>query len=269
MPESSLAALAATVRAIEGRAVARVDVPVIATGATSLDKVLGGGLLRGALHEIAPVRAGDAPAALGVALIGAGRAVVTEPGRHRAVIWVTTEAGLAEDGLPYGPGLAALGFGPAPAQGAAPGAVPLVIVRAARPLEACWAAEEALDAGSPALLELRGGGLDLPASRRLALAAGRAGVPGFVLRPQAPPDPLATATRLAVAAAPAVGRAPAFRLAVEKNRSGPLAARLDVLWQAGRLHDAPASRTMQEAASTAAGLPPGSGSVVRPFARSA
>ncbi|WP_081873469.1 ImuA family protein, partial [Sphingobium chlorophenolicum] len=99
-------------------------------------------------------------------------------------------------GLPYGPGLAALGIDPER----------LVIGVMADDAMLLRAAVDALRC--PALgalaVELRGRAplLDLTASRRLALAAEASGVTAFLLRVGGDPAPSAADTRWRVAAAP-------------------------------------------------------------------
>jgi protein ImuA len=155
----ALAALRAELRRLEGGS-RRADAakPV---GLPAIERVLpGGGLARGALHEI--LAAGpDWAAAQGFAVsLAAGLA------RQGPVLWC-----LAEDGL-YGPGLARLGLAPDR----------LILVRARRPADLLWAMEEGLK--TPGLAAVLGEpkSLDLTASRRLQLAAEGSGVTGLVLR---------------------------------------------------------------------------------------
>lgn len=165
----------------------------IALGAESLDRRLGGGILRAALHEAYAETGADAPAATGFALALARRAMA---GEEKPLLWTRQEALSAESGAPYPPGLADIGLDPA--------AVALIRVRDAR---------EALQAGAEAgrcatvgatLIELFGDArvYDLTASRRLALAAAAAGAPIFIARVAASPAPSAAASRWLVRAAP-------------------------------------------------------------------
>src|SRR5215831_10715937 len=73
-------------------------------GIPAIDKVLGGGLMRGALHEIAAPGEIHLPAAAGFAL---GLAV---PAPSLRLSWITEDVGLAESGAPLGPRLFAFGF---------------------------------------------------------------------------------------------------------------------------------------------------------------
>jgi len=155
----------------------------IALGAESLDRRLGGGILRAALHEAYAETGADAPAATGFALALARRAMA---GEEKPLLWARQEALSAESGAPYPPGLADIGLDPA--------AVALIRVRDAR---------EALQAGAGAgrcatvgatLIELFGDAraYDLTASRwlvraipsrpRAANAPGSAAFAVFLLR---------------------------------------------------------------------------------------
>jgi len=67
-------------------------------GIAAIDDALGGGLARGALHEIAAASEAHLAAATGFALGLAAR------GRIR-VFWIAEDMALAESGAPYGAGL--------------------------------------------------------------------------------------------------------------------------------------------------------------------
>jgi protein ImuA len=188
----------------------------IALGAPALDRRLGGGILRAALHEAYAGTAADAPAATGFALALARRAMA---GAEKPLLWARQEALTAESGAPYPPGLADIGLDPA--------AVAFIRVRDAK---------EALQAGAEAgrcaavgatLIELFGEAraYDLTASRRLALAAA-AGAPIFVTRVAASPAPSAAASRWLVRALPSRPRAAnapgsaAFAIFLLRQRGG-------------------------------------------------
>jgi protein ImuA len=137
----------------------------------ALDRLLHGGLARGALHEIVAAGPGDAGAACGFALALAARCVATA---RAPIVWILDEAAQRESGLPYAPGLAAHGLDPSL----------LILVRTRRPAETLWASEEALKCRGLAavvtdLWATRH--YDLVASRRLILAAARGGTPGFLV----------------------------------------------------------------------------------------
>jgi len=140
---------------------------VLPFGIAAIDRALpGGGLALDAMHEI--LGAGpdeeDGAAAAGFAAGIAGRL------GDGLVLWCLKQCDL------YGPGLAEHGLDPAR----------IVIVRAARDDDLLWALEEGLRAasssGSIAAVVGEIGRLPMVASRRLQLAAERAGVPALLLR---------------------------------------------------------------------------------------
>jgi len=171
----------------------------------ALDRALGGGLIRAALHEIAPAAAGDRAAAFGFALAVAARLAAGRP-----ILWVGDEAALIETGLPYAPGLDRHGVA----------ARRVVAVRAQSARDAFWALEEATKSGAvgAALGEIGrvGTTYDLTASRRLALAARAGATPCLLLLSGLPgqADALSSAatTRFEIAAAPSRRAASTGRL---------------------------------------------------------
>jgi len=74
-------------------------------GIPSLDAALGGGLVTGALHEIAAARETEIPAATGFTLALAART-------EGPLVWIAEDMAIWESGAPYGPGLFALGLAP-------------------------------------------------------------------------------------------------------------------------------------------------------------
>lgn len=159
-----IAVLRATIRGIEQSPASDPVLPrCVASGHRGFDRFLGGGLARGALHDIHARQAGDSAAAMGFALAWAARARATSP--ERPVIWIGCDQLNWENGLPYGPGLAAHGLDPAA----------LILVRTVTVQDALWALEEALRSAAPAAVigEFSGSprAYDLTASRRLLLAA--------------------------------------------------------------------------------------------------
>jgi protein ImuA len=150
----------------------RIERPAAAThrvvpfGIAAIDRVLpGGGLARGALHEILGAGGDEEDGALAAAFAAGilGRLAATGDGM---VLWCHPRPDL------YGPGLSAHGLDP----------TSLVLVRAARDAEILWAMEEGLRA--PGILAVVGeiGALAAVASRRLQLAAERSGITVFLLR---------------------------------------------------------------------------------------
>jgi protein ImuA len=212
---------------------------VLPLGVTDLDRALGNGLRRNALHEIRAAETRDVSAASGFATALLARLAGLD---DRPVLLVLEEAAGREGGQPYGPGLDQFGLDPAR----------LVVVRTRRPEETLWVFEEGLRcAGLAAVLcELRGHpkALDLTASRRLALRARESGVMGLLLRQAAAAEPGAALTRWRVTPRPAatvddftegIGR-PAWRLDLERNRAGPT-GNFDLEWDHGALRFATAA----------------------------
>jgi protein ImuA len=218
---------------LERLARTRIDLSPLPLGSEEPDRVLGGGLMRGALHEVAPVAEGDATSAAGFCAGILARALSLE--KQKPVLWVRHPFATLEDGAPYGPGLAAFGLDPAR----------LLFVLAANRKEVCEAMEQALRSGTllAVLGELRGTAkLDLRASRRMSLAASHGGTLAIFLRLGAGRQlraPISAATRwrigtLASGEAPANGLgAPRFAAELLRNRRGPVAG-FSLEW---RTHD--------------------------------
>ncbi len=159
-----LAALRRRIRALEPQG----SQPV-ALGAPRLDAALGGGLKRGALHEVVAGQTGDGASAFLFAL-----ALASRMAGKRTCLLVMEESLEREVGAPHGHGLVAHGFDPGR----------LLLVWASRPAEALWALEEglrcaALGAVVAGLARLPRA-YDLTLSRRFALAARDSGVAGVL-----------------------------------------------------------------------------------------
>lgn len=215
MPDDPIPALREAIRRHQA-APARADAAPLPV-APAIDALLpGGGLCRGAVHE---VFAADAGAATGFAALLAGRTGGT-------VLWLAP----ARAPRPYPPGLAAFGLDPA-----------RLLVAEAEATDLLWAAEEALRSTALAALVVLGAAPDLTAGRRLQLAAEAGGVLGLLLGPQ-PPRPRASAahTRWRIAALPgAPGPAhalapPRWRIELLRARGG-LPACFAATWQCGEL----------------------------------
>ena len=203
-----------TVRAIEGRHIeADAAAALIPFGLADIDAVLGGGLPRPALHEIAATSEAAVAAATGFTLAMAKRGAEARP-----VLWVAEDMARKESGAPYGPGLDESGLSPEQ----------VVMVAAAQAHDVLWAMEEALRcrAIGAVIGEIRKeNAIDAVASRRLSLAAGEGATLALLLRSRPDTRPVAAATRWIVAAQPstplpyAVGP-PAFAVRLVRNRHG-------------------------------------------------
>ncbi|MBM7851220.1 protein ImuA [Methylopila capsulata] len=194
----------------------------IVLGVPEMDAALGGGLRRGALHAVSGVSAAGAVAATGFAValaVRAGR-------RGRTAVWIRQDMSGRETGEPWPMGLAELGFDPDR----------LVLVRAPDEAATLRAAEAALACPALAVTLIEPFGrlaaFDRVAVRRLALAAGRSGVPAIVVRAGAPSlaapvgfSAAETRWRVAPAASPPGevdwGR-PRFHVELVRNRRGGL-----------------------------------------------
>lgn len=185
------------------------------TGSASLDGVLQGGLMRGALHEIFAAGTAAEPSASGFAVALAVRASEARP-----LVWVRQDFAGIEAGEIYAPGLAELGLSPDR----------VILVRARDGPAVLRAGEEAARCPPLGAVIIEPWGapkaLDLVASRRLALAAARSNVPLFMVRAGAEPEPSAALTRWRVRAAlsaameaDAPGR-PTFDVELLRDRAG-------------------------------------------------
>ena len=159
-------------------------------GIPAIDEVLGGGLTRGALHEIAAAGEIHLPAAAGFAL---GLAVSAPLPR---LFWITEDMGLTESGAPHGAGVDAFGFAPER----------LVTVSTAHRRDLLWAMEEALRcrAVGAVIGEMRAGEIGTVAVRRLSLAAAESGTLALLLRATPPHDASTAATRWIVGTASSI-----------------------------------------------------------------
>jgi protein ImuA len=203
------------------------------SGIASLDAALSGGLAYGRVHEVYAAEADDASAAAGfaVALItGMGSLGPIEGDGPRTALWLRSEQCVRRGGILNASGWAEMG--------AAPDQFLFGVVADAQML--LRAAVDALRSSALVAVIVESWGrmaeLDLTASRRLALAAEKSGVPLFLLRIDATPVASAAQTRWQVASAPshalpghAPGRA-SFNIELLRQRSGPSGLRWRLEW---------------------------------------
>ena len=144
------------------------------------DRLPGGGLARGALHE---VFAADAGIATAFCALLAGR--LAKDAENASVLWCERPWTL-DAGALYGPALLQFGIDPAR----------LILVRVRRDNDALWAMEEGLRCSQVAAVVGELNDISLTASRRLQLAAEETGVTALSLRSKVDkPPPSAAATR--------------------------------------------------------------------------
>jgi len=169
------------------------DHGVLPLGLPAVDAALGGGLARGALHEIAAPSEPHVAAATRFALALA-LASLTAAASRKNILWIAEDMALIESGAPYGPGLAQFGLPPEQ----------LLTVAVAHRRDLLWAMEESLRCRSvsAAIGEMRHGELDPVALRRLSLAAATHGALALLLRASPAEDASTAATRWIVGAAP-------------------------------------------------------------------
>ena len=131
-------------------------------GLAAIDAYLGGGLMQGALHEIAG--AGSDMELATLPAFFACQMLLQHPTLR--VIWIAPQADL------YGPGLLAQGLAP----------TRLLMAETHQDAESLWAVEEAARSGAVSLVIGEIDLLDLTASRRLQLAAEETGCTILALR---------------------------------------------------------------------------------------
>ena len=211
---SRLASLRRHVERIEAHGSA-VALGRVALGHAACDAALGGGLARGAVHEVFADAGRQSAVATGFVAGLAARVA------RRPLVWVRQDFSEREAGALSMSGLCELGLDPRL----------LVSVRAPDTDSALRTAADALvcDALGAVVLEVWGDvrQLDLVASRKLTLAAQTSGVTALVLRLAATPQPSTAETRWIVRAAlsPPVAHwhgwgAPVFDAQLVRNRHG-------------------------------------------------
>jgi protein ImuA len=183
-------------------------------GIPAIDMMLGGGLMRGALHEIAAPGEAHLAAVTGFAL---GLAALSAPSPR--LVLIAEDMALAESGALHGAGLDAFGLAPER----------LVRVAVAHRRDLLWAMEEALRyrAVNAVIGEIRCGGIDNVAARRLSYAAAESGALALLLRASPSNDASTAATRWIVGTARSVSAAhgpgaPRIAAHLIRNRRGPI-----------------------------------------------
>ena len=190
-------------------------------GHAEADHTLGGGLPKGALHEVFAQESSHGGAATGFALGLALRLKDRKP-----LLWVRQDFSALEFGELHAAGLLELGLNPDS----------VILVRAADAAQVLKAAAEGLTCAAlgaviaeiPAEPKI----LDLVASRRLAFAAAQKTVTAILVRLAAEPDASAAETRWVVRAARSSnedeasgdGGMPVFAVELARNRHGKTGA---------------------------------------------
>jgi protein ImuA len=143
---------------------------VLPFGIAAIDRALpGGGLARGALHEIFGMGGDEEDGALAAAFVAGILGRLAAQGSLAGdgmVLWCLPRPDL------YGPGIAAHGLDP----------TQIVLARAPRDAEILWAMEEGLRVSGIAAVVGEVGTLTAVTSRRLQLAAERSGITAFLVR---------------------------------------------------------------------------------------
>lgn len=183
--------LAAALRRRLARTVPLAESQIRPLSHAAADACLNGGLACGALHEVFPEAAGDAPAATGFTLALAACVA----GDNKWLLWVQQDFAHLEWGGIFAPGLSAFGLDPSR----------FLTVKVPNAAAALRAGAEALRCGSlgAVVIESWAGAktFDLVASRRLTLMAAKHDVTLFALRHAAEPAPSTAETRWLVRAA--------------------------------------------------------------------
>ena len=153
----------------------------------------------------------------------------------RTILWLRSRRALTQGGILQASGWTELG--------GAPGTCLFGLVADDKAL--LRAAADALHCTALGAVVVEGWGrmrdLDLTASRRLALAAEKSGVPLFLLRIDADPVPSAAQTRWQVAAAPShalpgnAPGAPTFDISLLRQKAGPSGQNWRLEWDRDRL----------------------------------
>lgn len=209
---NALCALRRKIAAIETSSVAKTSTPL---GYAGLDAAIGGGLVRGCLHELYAAEPDDSGAAAGFTALLACRVSQADA----PLFWLREELAERREHL-HPSGLAEIGVDPERITLIVP-PDPVALLRAAADVVRC--------AGAGAVViefQRCPRALDLTASRRLALAAEASGVTALLLQAEAKPSPSAAQTRWSIHAGPS--------MALEAGAPGRPAFIVELLRQRGR-----------------------------------
>ena len=240
----------------QGRA-APVVSPRWSFGVSAVDAALGGGLVRGQVHEVYAGEPDDAAASAGFAMavlsgLSAGEA---------SILWLRTAASARRGGVLQAQGWADLGGHPHRH----------IFGVLADPLSALRAALDAVRSGTLAAVLVEHWGamkeMDLTASRRFVLAAETSGTTCLFLHVDAQAASSAAQTRWSVAAAPSTALpgkapgAPVFDVELTRQRAGPSGMRWQLEWdrEQGIFRDAALSGTLLPVPARTAGAGAGTG----------
>ena len=212
----------------------------VSLGVQTIDQALGGGLARGALHELYAAAHADTVAATGFAL-----ALAAMASKDRPTLIVRQDVIDTETGCLNTAGLSEMGLDPHR----------IILVRARDIAGGLNAGEQAARCVGLGAVVIAFWGesklLDLKASRRLSLAAGKSGVPVIMVRAAAAPSQSAATTRWRVRASPSRALAanapglPAFELDLLRLRGGMAGHLWSVEWDRAhkRLQHRPSQST--------------------------
>jgi protein ImuA len=230
-------------------------------GVDRVDAALGGGLMRGQVHEVYAAEEGDAAAAAGFAMAVLTGLSGEGEQRARPVLWLRTTMAARRGGVLQAQGWVDLGG--APHQhifGVLPDG-----------LSALRAALDAVRSGTLAAVMVEHWGrlkeMDLTASRRFVLSAEASGTTVLFLHVDAETASSAAQTRWSVAAAPSVALpgkapgAPVFDVELTRQRAGPSGMRWQLEWdrEQGIFRDAALSGDTLPVPARAAGAGAGTG----------
>jgi protein ImuA len=213
---STLASLRGSIARIERDVAAAIAADRVTLGHEAADAALGGGLARGAVHEI------FAEGRQSAAATGFVAGLVRRVSARRPLLWVRQDFAEQESGALSMSGFSELGLDPRL----------VVSVRAPDVESALRTTADALacDALGAVVMEIWGETrrFDLVASRKLTLAARMSGVTGLLLRTAAVPSPSTAETRWIVRAAHSppdtpwqAWGAPRLDTHLVRNRHGP------------------------------------------------